>query len=188
MPVRDLSPGAFTVSRLLASLGLALLSLGLTPLPAQAQTPGFHEGPDITGPDDLASRLARARRGAATRAKLSRRGTFCGIVNPKTKLDDALQLVERSYGLCISINERAFQDEGVTNPLDWPIGKVIPKLFGASPSTVLRRILAGLPSKSGVTLFARGDQVEISTVSAYRYELGLAGGIFLPAPPARRQR
>jgi hypothetical protein len=163
---------------------LAVLSLAVMAPPASAQTPDIYEGPDIHEGIDLASRAARLKRAAATRAKLARRVNFDGIINPKTTLADALQFFERSYGVGIDINEQAFKDEGVMGVLDRPIGKAIPKLQGVPLSTVLRRILERVPSRSGVTFFARGGVVEISTGRAYRYELSLTGAIVSPAPPA----
>ena len=162
---------------------LAALSLTVPVSPASAQTPDLNGGIG-TLPIDGTQRASMLKHAAITRAKLARRVNFGGIANPKTSLCDALDLLSKRYGLPLDINPQAFQDEGVKDVLDRPIGRVIPRLQDVPVSAVMRSILEGVPSRTGITFFPRGEVVEVSTVRAYRYEIRLTGVIVRPTPPA----
>jgi hypothetical protein len=162
---------------------LAALSLAVPASPASAQTRD-QDGGISTLPIEGAQRASMLKHAAITRGKLAKRVNFGGIANPKTSLCEALDLLSKRYGLPLDINPQAFQDEGVKEVLARPIGRVIPRMQDVPVSTVMRSILEGIPSRTGITFFPRGEVVEVSTVRAYRYEIRLTGVIVRITPPA----
>jgi hypothetical protein len=127
----------------------------------------------------------QARRAAEVRKKLAATNAFGSIDDPEVKLEDALQLLLGRNGLAYEVNEQAFKDEMVDNVLDRAIGKAIPKMTNVSLETVLRRMLARIPSSSGTTFVVRGGVVEITTrryasPSQWGVGAGESGTVFPP--------
>jgi hypothetical protein len=158
---------------------LALALLSLTATTASAQTPDFPDPPSRT------EMLMRAR---ATGATLAKWVNFTGFDDPNITLEDALDYLERRFNVRFSINDRAFKDENVKDIRSAPIGFVIPKMQNVPLGVVVRCVLARMPSRSGVTFFARRDEIEISTLRYYRYEMKLNGGIVTYFPPEMPKR
>jgi hypothetical protein len=165
-----------------AYLFLTLLSLAVLASPAGAQTVDINGG-IANPPPDLRTRAATLRTAAVTQSKLARRVDFPGIANPKTSVEDALNCLEKRYKVLFCVNDQAFKDEGVQDVLSRPIGRAIPRMEGVPLSTVVAYILGRTPSRSGITFFPRANEVEISTVRYYRYELFRDGAIVRPTPP-----
>jgi hypothetical protein len=99
---------------------------------------------------------------------------FQGIDDPKSPLVEVLDMLTVVYGITFDIIERAFKAENVddvrkfepANPESIPPRK--------SPlATVLHKILARVPVRSGAVFLIRSDHVEITTAAAVRRELGL---------------
>src|SRR5262249_46023086 len=68
------------------------------------------------------------------------------------------------FDLTVDVNEAALKAEMVEDVLAKPVAeKPIPKMINVSLDTVLRKILARIPSTSGVTYLIRRDTIEITT-------------------------
>jgi hypothetical protein len=104
-------------------------------------------------------------------------------MDTKVSVGDALEFLWRRYDIPIDINEQAFMDEQVDDVLSKPIRQTIPKMQNVPLSALILLILRHVPSRSGVTFFPRGGDVEISTVRAYRFEVSRDGGIVRATPP-----
>jgi hypothetical protein len=128
----------------------------------------------------------QARRAAEVRKKLAATINFSGFDDPETKLDEALQHLTKLYDVTFEINDQAFRDEMIDSVADKALGKAIPKMNNVTVETVLRRLLARIPSTSGATFIVRGGVVEITTrryASPSRWGTGLEeGGVTIPAP------
>jgi hypothetical protein len=136
--------------------GLLLITL------ANAQTP------DGRGPSRR--RAEDEKKVAALREKLQLSVQLSGFDDPETTLQDALDYLERAHDLHFHVNEQAFRREGGDDILKSKLQGPVPKLKNVSLGTVLRKILARVPSASGATFIPRGDGIEITTLDAYRAE------------------
>jgi hypothetical protein len=105
----------------------------------------------------------QAKRAAEARKKLAAPIAFNGFDDPDIKLDDVLVFLTRTSGIAFEVNEQAFKDEALDNVLDKSLGKEIPKMANVSAESVLRRVLARIPTPSGTTFVVRGGVVEITT-------------------------
>jgi hypothetical protein len=97
--------------------------------------------------------------------------TFSGVDDPKTKLSDVLDDLGTTHDVVFNVNERAFQAEGLKDILSTPLaseGKPLPRLKNVSLNTVLRKVLSRIPSISGATFVNRGDEIEITTMDAFK--------------------
>jgi hypothetical protein len=101
------------------------------------------------------------------RDRLSDTVNFEGFNDPRTTLQDALDYLSDRFDLSFDILEPAFKaavgDRSISNE---PIATTpIPPMRGVSLATVLRKILARLPSQPGreATYIIRRDQIEITT-------------------------
>jgi hypothetical protein len=104
-----------------------------------------------------------AKRSREVRKKLAAPIDFLGIDDPDTKLSEALDLLNKITGLTFEINEQAFRDEMIDDVTVKPLGREIRKATGVSAGTVLRRILARIPTSTGTTFVVRGGAVEVTT-------------------------
>jgi hypothetical protein len=102
--------------------------------------------------------------------------------DPKTTVTEMLEHLQKRYGVTFEINDKAFRVENEKNPLDegFDVGrfeivgyKPIPPMPNGSLATLLRIILARIPSPSGAVYVLRPDSVEITTTAALRTELGI---------------
>jgi hypothetical protein len=106
------------------------------------------------------------KRGIELQRKLSDAVKFPGFDDPKTTLTEALDALAKRYDLSFDINEKAFKFEQLMD-----VGKTeiaspnpIPEM-NTTLSTVLRKILAKIPSTSGATYLIRRDVIEITTLT-----------------------
>ena len=101
------------------------------------------------------------------RDRLSDTVNFDGFDDPRFTLQDALDYLADRYDLSFDVLEPAFKSAvGDRSILAEPIAMTpIPKMRGVSLATVLRKILARLPSQPGreATWIIRRDQIEITT-------------------------
>jgi RNA polymerase sigma factor (sigma-70 family) len=100
---------------------------------------------------------------------------FAGLEDQRATLADALDMLSKRYNLTFEINDGAFSAENLSQVEQTPITatKTIPALKTSSLATVLRIILARVPSPSGAAFVLRPDSVEITTNMAVRKELGV---------------
>jgi tetratricopeptide (TPR) repeat protein len=112
------------------------------------------------------------RRTFELREALSKPVKFKGFeADPKMTLEEALNHLADRYDLTFDVNEAAFKSEMVDDVLQKPIAeKAIPPMFNVSLDTILRRILARVPSQSGTTYIIRRDVIEITTLARARAE------------------
>jgi RNA polymerase sigma factor (sigma-70 family) len=111
----------------------------------------------------------------AWRDKLNQPLAFPGLDDPKTTLAEALAGLGDRAAITFEINHKAFQAEELAQADQFPIveQKPIPKME-ASLATILRLILARVPSPSGAVYLLRPDNVvEVTTGAAVRAELGV---------------
>jgi RNA polymerase sigma factor (sigma-70 family) len=113
------------------------------------------------------------------REKLSRPYNFDGIDDPNLTLREILDQLAKRFGITFEINDRAFAAEEINQNLDNTqvvANKPIGGMKNTSLATVLRIILARVPSPSGAVYVLRPDTVEITTTAALRTELNIAEG------------
>jgi hypothetical protein len=122
----------------------------------------------------IASITGRASQALATARILDREVTFFGIEDPKTKLDMSLYQLGKVYDLPLVVDEKAFRNDGVEDPLDCRIveGNPIPPIKGEL-KRVLKSIVLRIPARSGAAYLVRKNVVEITTQAAVRSELGM---------------
>jgi hypothetical protein len=150
------------------------------PSQAKGAPPTKPQAPEA--PAAISRRAEQEKQAAALRDMLNQPVKFTGFDDPETKWADVFGYLERRYGPQIDINEKAFKDEGLDDIRNGTLGKVLPPLNNLSLDTVLRRIVARVPSTSGAMYFARGNVLEITTTRAYHEEFypGRPNGPFPP--------
>ncbi len=157
--------------------------------PARAETPpkgapkaGKPQDPDqdpasavaLESPQDVASRLQNTRI------------NFEGFDDTNISLQEALEFLHRRYNLNFTVNEAAFREAGMNNPLETQsvtAGRPLPKMSMVTPDVVLRSILTRVieaPSDPQATYLIREHSIEITTTTAVRKELGLSENESLP--------
>jgi hypothetical protein len=99
--------------------------------------------------------------------KLAQPVDYPGIeADPKMTLEEALDKLADAYGVKFDVNEAAFKAEMVEDVLAKPVAeKPVPKMTNVSLDKVVRKILARIPSTSGVTYVIRRDGIEITTAA-----------------------
>jgi hypothetical protein len=101
------------------------------------------------------------------RDRLSDTVNFDGLDDPRTTLQDALEYLSDRFDLSFDVLEFAFKAQlGDRSVLNEPVAQTpIPKMRGVSLATVLRKILARIPTQPGreATYIIRRDQIEITT-------------------------
>jgi hypothetical protein len=106
---------------------------------------------------------------------LERTIVFPGIDNPRTTLADALNQLAQKYKFRFDIDNRAFKAEELEGVEELKIAKDFPLEGGRMMlSTVLKRILARIPSASPARYVPRDGSIEITTKAAWLRELGLS--------------
>jgi hypothetical protein len=120
-------------------------------------------------------------------ARLAKTINFPGI-DAKISLGDALGFLGERYGVNLEVNEAAFKEAGVDNPLDQTIDKALPKMNNARLETVLRKLLARLPGDAAYLI--RADGIEVTPRAALKLEVWGADyeGPFLPLVHANFDR
>jgi hypothetical protein len=111
-------------------------------------------------------------------ALLLRRMNFDGFDDPKLTLEGALEYLAdpKQFGVSFYVQEIAFRDAGYAdkNVKDEPIAtRPIPKMTNARGETVLRAILARVPTTPSreATFLIRKDGIEITTASLVEAEV-----------------
>jgi hypothetical protein len=98
--------------------------------------------------------------------------TFGPLDDPKLTLGDILEHLAERFEITFQVNEAAFAAEKVKNVKSAKVVKrQLNKLSRVSFDTVLRQVLARVPSKSGATYVLRCDRIEITTTAALRAEV-----------------
>lgn len=123
--------------------------------------------------DDDKPRTNEERRTDQLRRLLTWEVTFGPIDDPKMTVKELLHILAERYDVRIGVNEGAFREEkqpDILNSLPFA-ERPLDKLARVSFDTVLRAILARVPSSSGVTFLVRRDTLEITTVAAARAEI-----------------
>jgi hypothetical protein len=138
----------------------------LTGLPwlmmASAQTPDG-KGPPRREPSER-------QKAAALHEYLYTTVEFRGFDDPDTKYGEAFDHLHRLYNISITVNEQAFKDEGIDDLLTTPLARELPKMKNVTLERVVRKVLERIPVATGTMWLARGGDVEITTVRAYRKE------------------
>jgi RNA polymerase sigma factor (sigma-70 family) len=113
------------------------------------------------------------------REQLTKPLNFDGIDDPRITLQDALDKLGDRFHINFEINEGAFGLDNLKDVGRTPIaeGKPIPPMRNTTLATLLRIILARVPSPSGAVYILRPDSVEITTTAALYPELGIARNI-----------
>jgi hypothetical protein len=151
----------------LLGLGFSLCSAAAAPAPGLLKP----EAPDANGtPTDEAT--------AAVRKQLNAPVKFQGLDDPKTTLVEALGALSKLYfdgAEVFDLNEKAFVADKVKDVLKADIANPNPvPPMNAPLGTVLAKILARVPSKSGAMLMIRPKGIlEITTQKAVKAELGI---------------
>src|SRR3954468_5603840 len=83
-------------------------------------------------------------------AALSRTYDFPGVDDPKTTLGEVLEMLNKRCTVKIDVNEKAFKDDNLDDVLKGEIANPtpLPAMPNARLSTILRKILARIPSNS----------------------------------------
>jgi hypothetical protein len=112
-------------------------------------------------------------------ARLAKTVNFPGL-DAKNTLTDALDLLGDRYGVNLEVNEAAFKEAGLDNPLEQTIERGLPKMNNARLESVLRKLLSRIPGDAAYMI--RADGIEITTKQAQRVEVWGAeyDGPFLP--------
>ncbi len=160
-----------------ALLGLGILGLGVGTFAlcsaAAAPAPGLlkQDAADANG-------TAIDEASAEVHKVLNTPVHFKGFDDPKTSLADALDALSKMYfqgGEVFDLNEKAFEAEDVKDVVKAMVAQNNPiPAMNAPLATVLRKILARVPSESGATMMIRAHGVvEITTKKAVKAELGI---------------
>ncbi|HXG09183.1 MAG TPA: VWA domain-containing protein [Gemmataceae bacterium] len=107
-------------------------------------------------------------------------------------LRDALDQLAELYGVTFDVNETAFRAEvpPVPEVLTTPVvdKQPLPRMFNVSLATVLRKLLARIPTTSGATYIIRRDTIEITTGAAAAAERSIrvypVADLVIPIPNA----
>jgi hypothetical protein len=147
--------------RVVAALALALSLL----------SPGHSAAPQQK-PERPGLRLPALQPGEHLAAQVRQVVDFQGLDDPKTTLIEALDQLAKVHRITFDVNERAFKEEGVFDVLKTPIAETSPiPPMRTRLGTVLDKILARVPGKSGVAYLVRNDRLEVTTVAALREEV-----------------
>jgi hypothetical protein len=121
--------------------------------------------------------LPRAPRALELADWLDRPVKFAGVeADDKLTLQELLDNLADRYDLIFDVNEVAFRADGVKDIQAVPVAKTpIPKMMNLRMSTVLRKILSRIPSRSAATYLIRDDAIEVTTEAAVRARLGRDG-------------
>jgi RNA polymerase sigma factor (sigma-70 family) len=92
--------------------------------------------------------------------------------DPKQTLGETLALLTDRYDFVFEVDEKAFTEEGLSDVMQFALfaQRPLPGLKNVTLSTALRLILDRLPVHAVFVI--RKDTIEITTVRAYRAELG----------------
>ncbi len=144
--------------------------LGMVGWLLSAAPPASSRAPAPSKPNTL--RLPKVRPGEELFATLNKTVDYQGVDDIKVTLSEQLEQLAKVHRITFDVNEKAFTDAGcesvckteICNPN--PLGPIKSNL-----ATVLKRILARVPAKSGATWMIRRDHIEITTVAAQRAEI-----------------
>jgi hypothetical protein len=115
--------------------------------------------------------------------KLNQRVNFDGIDDARATLNDALEKLNKLYGVSFEIDERAFKVDGLMDVGRTEIAQPtpIPAMKNVRLERILRTILRRVPAPSFATFYVRGDYIEITTGSFQSRAIwGAYGGPHLP--------
>ena len=145
----------------------------MVPLAAAPDQPAADKAkPDAPAPLAKEEQAVRVRR---WRAGLTQPCQFRGLDDTDTTVPEAFDYLGRTFGFAFELNDRAFQADGVEDLRKCVLGREVPHMKETTLATVLRIVLARIPSPSGAVYVLRPDNVEITTVAALRSELGMNG-------------
>jgi hypothetical protein len=123
-------------------------------------------------------RLPRAIPALDILAQVEKTVDFAGLDDPKTSLIEALDQLSRIHRLTFDVKEKAFVAEEVADVLKQEIANPNPvPPMKARLGFVLKKILERVQSKSGAIYLVRGDRIEITTLAAFRAEVGRKDGV-----------
>jgi hypothetical protein len=154
---------------------------------ASAQTPIIGGGL-VTPAEAKRQRQLKREQICEMAKKLEAPVTFTGADDPKTTLCNVLDDLATTHNIGFTVNERAFEAEGLKNVLTTTVvadGKPLPRLKNVSLNTVLRKVLSRIPSTSGATFINRGDEIEITTMAAFKASVFLDPDRCNPFPLVR---
>lgn len=106
-----------------------------------------------------------------------------GFSDPKITLKQALEALAKVHDIEFTINDKAFEADGIQNAGDTMIAeKPLAPSERTRLDTVLHQMLSRVPANSGATYILRRDSVEITTNQAARVQIWGQGyeGPFLP--------
>ncbi len=110
------------------------------------------------------------------REKLMNSVEYPGLEDARATLIDALDMLDKRFGVTFDINEKAFEIDELKDVARTPIADPTPiPPMRSSLSTILNKILRRVPAASGATYIIRRDHIEITTGAAVFRELGIAG-------------
>jgi RNA polymerase sigma factor (sigma-70 family) len=123
-------------------------------------------------PAEEAAKAKKASRRRYLLDRLTNTVDFLGLDDPRTTLQDGLDYLSQQYDLTFQVDEAAFaEDIQNRSVLNEPIAQTpLPPMNKFSVDTVLRKMLARIPAKSGTTYIVRRDYIEITTKTKAKRE------------------
>ena len=105
--------------------------------------------------------------------KLDRRVKFEGFNDPKMTLGQALDKLSKLGDVDFDVDEKSFQAETIQDVISTEItaAKPIPAMKNVRLRTLLRKVLARVPSVSGAEFLVRDDAIEITTGATQSAEI-----------------
>jgi hypothetical protein len=105
---------------------------------------------------------------AEVRARLAEVVSFAGFDDPKTTLEEAIDMMTKRYNFKCIINQAAFKDlEGGVEKVEIATPNSLSPMR-APLSSVMRKILARIPSASEATFVINKGVIEVTTVEELR--------------------
>ncbi len=95
--------------------------------------------------------------------KLEGKVDFPGFDNPKMTVQEAMDFLNERYKVPFDVNEAAFKADGVDDVMGSTLDRPIPRMKDVSLATVIRRVLARIPSQSHAAYVVRKHGIEITT-------------------------
>ena len=127
------------------------------------------------------------KRALELKRKLTEVRKFKGFDDPRTTLEEALQVLERSLDVTFDVNAAAFKYDNVVDVLKTPVADPNPiPGFRGTLATMLKKLLAKVPAPSGATFIIRRENIELTTEKFAVAEKALrvypVGDLVLPIP------
>jgi hypothetical protein len=166
-----------TVGLVVAALAIATLAAGWVthrPVMSEAQASPAADKPKVdekTGTKAAKPIVGVEELGAALWKPVEYPGT--DGPDPRVTLDEALDQFWFLFGVGLTINEKAFEADGVEMVWKAPVAakEGLPKMQ-APLIVVLRKVLSKVENKSGAAFLVRKDKIEVTTEAAALREIG----------------